>query len=112
MRPINIVTVLVVFCFVFTVLLSGCSAKLSKDDLDKTSTKDHYRMEDFQTIIVGESTHQDVYKIGPTGAIQVTSYGGFCEYPMQNGGYIRIKFYGPDLVVGAIEEIEQPEGDG
>ena len=72
---------------------------------------DYYEKEDFQSIIIGESTFQDVYKIASEGAIQITSYGGFCEYPMQNGGYIRIKFYGKDMIVGAIEEVSNT-GDG
>ena len=40
--------------------------------------------------------------------MQITSYGGFCKYPMQNGGDIRIKFYGKDLIVGDIEEVYLP----
>ena len=51
---------------------------------------------------------QDVYKITDAKSMQVTSYGGFCDFPMQNGRYLRIKFYGNDLIVGAIEEITSP----
>ena len=72
--------------------------------------RDYYKIDDFQSIIIGESTYQDVYKITHSETMQVTSYGGFCECPTQSGGYIRIKFYGKELIVGAIEEIFKTEG--
>lgn len=59
--------------------------------------------EDFDSITIGESTFRDVYDIAPQETMHVTSYGGFCDYPMKDGGYIRIEFYGKDLTVGAIE---------
>ena len=74
-------------------------------DFNEVSMKDYYQIEDFNSITIGESTYQDVYEIAPVKSMQTASYGGFCEYPMQNGGCIRIKFYGKNLIVGAIEEI-------
>ena len=74
--------------------------------------QDYYTKEDFKSITIGESTYQDVYNIASSESMQMTSYGGFCEYPMQNGGYVRIKFYGKDMIVGAIEEVSpSPEID-
>ena len=70
--------------------------------------KDYYTREDFQSIVIGKSTYQDVYVIAPIETLQITSYGGFCDYPMQNGGYVRIKFYEKNLIVGDIEEISLP----
>ena len=70
--------------------------------------KEYYVKADFQSITVGESTFQDVYKIAPWEFLQTTSYGGFCEYPTHNGGCIRIKFYGKELLVGEIEEVLPP----
>ena len=74
--------------------------------------KDYYQKEDFQCIIIGKSTYQDVYKIAPTKSMQITSYGGICEYSMENGGRIRIKLYGKKLIVGAIEEVALSEETG
>ena len=87
------------------VLHSGCSSTSNTNGFTGESMKDYYKKEDFQSITIGESTYQDVYKIAPTESMQITSYGGFCQYPMQNGGYVRIKFYGKYLIVGAIEEL-------
>ena len=64
-----------------------------------------YSIEDFQAITIGESTYREVYEIAPPESLQITSYGAFCYYLRQSGGYICIKFYGKDLIVGSIEEI-------
>ena len=63
----------------------------------------YYSMNDFEHIVEGESTYQDVYDIAPPESVQVTSYGVMCEYPMEDGGCIRIKFYGEEPIVGTIE---------
>ena len=75
------------------------------DHSEDTPAKNYYTEENFQSIKVGESTFRDVYEIAPTETMQVTSYGGFCEYAMENGGSIRIKFVGEGLVVDDIEVI-------
>lgn len=108
MKRISNWIIFVTICLVFMILLIGCESTSStsvSSDSNEVSMKDYYRKEDFQSITIGESTYQDVCNIAFTGSMQITSYGGFCEYPMQNGGYIRIKFYGKDLIVGAIEEV-------
>ena len=89
----------IVLVAVFILSLSACG-----NNQDKT-----YSKEDFQSIIIGESTFKDVYKIAPLGTMNVTSFGGECEYPTENGGIIRVCFYGEDLVVGSIEEIPPSE---
>ena len=96
---------IIVVCLVSMVLHSGCSSTSSTNDFTGESMRNYYKKEDFQSIIIGESTYQDVHKIAPIEAMQTTSYGGFCQYPMENGGYVRIKFYGKDLIVGAVEEL-------
>jgi len=68
-------------------------------------SKEYYRIEDFNSIVIGKSSYRDVYNLAPSESMQITSYGGFCEYPKQDGGYIRIKFYGADLVVGSVEDV-------
>lgn len=100
MKKMKSWTRFMVVCLGLIVLLSGCGSKLKEDG-------DYYKKEDFQSITVGESTLEDVYKIASTEVMQVTSYGGVCEYPMEDGGYIRIKFYGKELIVGEIEEVSQ-----
>lgn len=65
----------------------------------------YYTRNDFQNIIIGQHTYQDVYKIAPAELIQTTSSGGECKYYLKNGGYILITFYGNDLIVESIEEL-------
>ena len=96
---------IIVVCLVSMVLTSGCNSISITNDFTGESMRDYYKKEDFQSITIGESTYQDVHKIAPTESMQITSYGGFCQYPMQNGGYVRITFYGKYLNVGAIEEL-------
>ena len=109
-------TILFVALISITQLLSSCSSKenelnsseeasVASENEAETSARDYYKKEDFQSITLGESTYQDVHKIAPIESMQITSYGGFCQYPMQNGGYVRIKFYGKHLIVGAVEEL-------
>lgn len=100
-------TVCIVFCLIFMTVLSGCDSMSSSNNSDGVAMGDYYKIEDFQAIVIGESTLHNVYEIAPVESMQVTSYGGFCEYPMQDGGCIRIEFYGEDLIVGAIEEISR-----
>ncbi len=68
-----------------------------------------YCLEDFRTIVPGESTFHDVYEVTSNGVCHVTSYGGYSEYPLKDGGILRIKFYGKDLVVGEIEVLLSSE---
>lgn len=73
---------------------------------EETSMIDYYNKEDFKSITIGESTWKDVFSIAPTQSMQITSYGGYCDFPMQTGGCIRIKFQGKNMIVWAIEEID------
>lgn len=108
MKKICKVFALVVYivCFVYIMCLVGCVTKTNKNDHESgDSMREYYISEDFSSITVGESTFRDVYEIAPHESMQVTSYGGFCDYPLKNGGYIRIDFYGKDLIVGAVKEV-------
>ena len=102
---------IVLVVFIGFIVFFGCTTTSSVNGFAETPLKDYYEKEDFKFVVIGESTYQDVYKVAPTESMQITSYGGFCEYPMQNGGYIRIKFYTKELIVGAIEEVSKT-GDG
>ena len=93
--------------FVLMLSLSSCHSTSTANKYDEVPMNNYYKIEDFQSITIGESTYKDVYEIASTETIQITSYGGFCEYPMQNGGYICVKFYGRELVVGDVEEIPE-----
>ena len=79
------------------------AVELNDPDLEKL-LKIYYVIEDFKSISIGDSSFKDVYEIAPSNSIQITSYGGFCEYPTENGGFIRIKFQGEDLIVISIEK--------
>ncbi len=103
---------LVLVVFLGFIVFFGCASTSSVNGFTEVPMKDYYEKEDFKFVVIGESTYQDVYKVAPTESMQITSYGGFCEYPMQNGGYIRIKFYKKELIVGAIEEVSSRKTGG
>ncbi|MBE6794694.1 MAG: hypothetical protein E7532_07105 [Ruminococcaceae bacterium] len=77
----------------------------NEDSSMRQSSDGYYTMDDFRLVVIGKSTFNDVFLLAPDRLMQDTSYGGFCDYPMKNGGIIRIKFEGKDLVVSEIEEI-------
>lgn len=93
-------------CILLVFTITTFVQKIYNEDLTEGSMKVYYNKEDFQSIVTGKSTYQDVYNVAPSETMQVTSYGGVCEYPMQDGGCIRVKFYGKELIVGMIEEID------
>lgn len=92
-------------CFIlFLALIVGCGTGSRNYNSSEVVMSGYYSIEDFESISIGESTVKDVYNIAPAKTIQVTSYGGFVEYPSRTGGIIRIKFYGKEMIVGSIEE--------
>ena len=105
MKRTNYLAILIAFCFVLIIFLASCDSTSKTNDFNEVSMREYYKIEDFESITIGESTYQEVYKVAYSESMQITSYGGFCEYPMENGGYVCIKFYGKDLIVGAIEEV-------
>ncbi len=98
-------------CITLVLAIAACGEKAFNENLVGVSMKEYYSIEDFQSIVEGESTYQDVHNIARLETMQVTSYGGICEYPMQDGGCIRIKFYGKNLVVGMIEVVPSTMGN-
>lgn len=113
MNKMNFHRLLRGLCFALAFLMFGCNST-SNIDGSYTSSSDevymgnYYELDDFKDIVIGESTFDDVYVVAPTESMQATSYGGVCQYPLENGGFLRIKFFGKDLVVGDIEEIFLP----
>lgn len=69
--------------------------------------KKYFTEMDFQSITVGKSTAWDVSVIAPGASFYAASYGAFCDLPMEDGRYIRIKFLGSDMIVGSIEVVEK-----
>jgi hypothetical protein len=107
MNRVNHCIIVIAVCFVSMIWLLRCDSNTGINDSTDVSTIYYNKKEDFQSITIGKSTFQDVYEIASPESMQVTSYGGVCEYPMQNGGYVRVKLYGKDLIVGDIEEVSQ-----
>ncbi|MBQ8732518.1 MAG: hypothetical protein IJY82_06795 [Oscillospiraceae bacterium] len=94
-RIASCILIVVTVFLLLPTLFSGCIAKK------------YYTMEDFDSIIIGQSTMKDVFVIAPTKYAVVTSYGSLVEYPMQNGRWIQIRTYGPNGIVFAIEEVDE-----
>lgn len=103
MNKIKYGTILIIACLVCMVLFSGCQPTPNTYNSEGDTTMNCYKIDDFESITIGESTYQEIYKIAPTESMRVTSYGGFLEYPTNDGNKIVIKFYGPELIVGSIE---------
>ena len=112
MKKIIYVSFFISICFVLLLPLNGCKKSEISNLSSEVAMYNYYQKEDFKSIIIGKSTYKDVYNIAPTETMQITSYGGVCEYETQTGGCIRIEFYGKELVVGNIKEIKGQSGDG
>jgi len=91
-------------CIMFLFFTMACSAE-DKRDISTEPTEKYFCLEDFEDIVLDETTLFDMDERYMRGEMMVTSYGGCCDYPTEDGGYIRIKFYGPEMVVGNIEYI-------
>lgn len=96
---------LIIMCTIFVFVAAACNREEPSDNITDVTANALYSQDAFDSIIVGESTYKDVYDIAPVDFIQVTSYGGVSDYPLQSGGCIRIQYYGNDLIVGKIELI-------
>lgn len=94
------------FVFIVLVFLLLIFALIKSDKKGNImNMKEYYSMEDFDSIIIKESTYKDVFEIAPIDSMQITSYGGFCILPKKDGGFIRIDFVGNDLIVSNITEV-------
>ncbi len=90
-------------CILIILILAACEQETGSKKLEENAMIKYYSINDFEHIVEGKSTYKDVYDIAPPESVQVTSYGVMCEYPMEDGGCIRIKFYGEESIVGTIE---------
>ena len=97
-------------------LIVSAIEEVSESINNAKSEKKYYSMEDFQSVVVGESTDWDVFRIAPSEPFIATSYGALCEFPMEDGRYIQIKFLGSEMIVGSVEVVEESavvgQGDG
>ena len=95
-------------CMMLIALITACGQKTNIEPVNGTAMKEFYSIEDFQSLVLSESTLKDLQRIAPAETISVTSYGGVCEYPTENGGKIQVKLhFQPDSeewIVMAIEE--------
>ena len=65
-----------------------------------------YSFHDFDYVAIGTSTFDDVRAVTLNNMLIVTSYGGFQEYTLNNGTFLHIKYYGPNLIVADKEILE------
>lgn len=71
------------------------------------NSKQFYNENDFDFIIVGETTIHDVYKVAQTQVIYPAWYGSYCDYPLDDGSCIRVKFDYKDVVCGVEEVLDK-----
>lgn len=77
-----------------------CAIGEAAESVDITDPqKKFYTLEDFASIVVGESTSWDVRMIYPQRGMTAVSFGGLQEIPMEGGGFIVIEYQGPDMYV-------------
>ncbi len=65
----------------------------------------YFTMENFESLIVGESTFNDVLDIACPYKTFLSAYGFDCVYPMADGKWILVRINGDIHCVGAIEII-------
>ena len=61
-----------------------------------------YEPELFASISVGASTWEEVSALAPEETLYRTSSGGYSQYLMRSGDFIRIEYQGEDLIVSSI----------
>ena len=98
------------FIFLIVMVMVSCNNSIYNP---KNESNKYYKLTDFDSIIIGESTYFDLCVLAPPHNNTVTSYSyGFaCDYPKEGGGVIRVKLtpQGDDIndfIVFSIEVIE------
>ena len=73
---------------------------LATDEVVVVPDMRYFTLEDFSSIVIGESTIEDVFNItGSVTPMVMMSPGGVCEYPMRDGKCIRVEFFSAEFVV-------------
>ncbi len=71
-------------------------------------THRYYEPEDFASLVPEESTLEDAYRIAWCKYVAMTSYGCYTYYPMRDGRWIVLRFYGPDHIFWKMEIMDHP----
>lgn len=102
-----------IFTLVFIISITACYSCKSdnkNDDINfseennEAQDKEFYTLSDFEGIVIGKSTLDDVRKVGRyTFGSYIHIYGsnakGLVEYPMSDNSYIQIQFDENDVVL-------------
>ncbi len=86
-----------VLCLFLLFSISACSSLEEKKTV--VVKKDSYTMADFQNIIVGKSTLNDLSKEIYIGSVTQTSYGGVLQYPSESNQTIYVGLSNEDVVL-------------
>lgn len=84
-------------------IMPACNIQKSTLPSSSEVMNNYYSLNDFDWIKIGKSTYKDLSDIFGTTLVCYTSYGGICEFPMENGNYIQIKFYGSEMIIKEIK---------
>ena len=63
-------------------------------------------MEDFDFVVIGKTTMNDIFEVVQNDEITTASFGAVQTFPMEDGKFIEIKYMGPDMIVFSIEIVE------
>lgn len=100
----------VLFCItVLAVIVSFLAYYFRGENIN---TRTIYSLNQFDAIEISISTIEDVRAVAHIETMYVTSFGGVAEFQANDGNWIQIKFYGPELVVGSIEIVDSPWAEG
>ena len=120
-----IVSVIVVLCIVMTVLFlnerpgdatqppnittaptTETNFQNGEGTIGSVPEGQYYTMEDFSSLVVYQSTYEDVCKLIPQEQqpeMNKRNSISYCDYPTEAGGFIRIFYLGKELMITAIE---------
>ena len=65
-----------------------------------------YSLEDFKSVLVGETSYNDLWNAGLNPLIYISPIGDIEEYPLEGGGYLRLMF-DEKLIVKSIEIVDE-----
>ena len=101
--------ILVLLIAIILIFYIGCVP----NEGDNSNMIRYYSIDDFRKIVVDQSTYYDVCNAIPENykiSLYATSFGAIQEYPTLDNNWIRIRYYGSNLVVGSIEVVMEQWG--
>lgn len=85
------------------------------EEVTKPAEKEFYERSDFDSLVIGKSTFDDLLKIAPESVIEEIDVGKYCKYPTKDGGLIYVEIYKKhttsELFINNIYEIPKVEAD-